>query len=398
MVIESKKYEGFFEIAFANGSLVNRDGIFIDKISGKQIKTWLDKHNGYFTVSLKHNGSFLKIGVHQVLAKIFIVKPIWVKGSGRELVDFRDADKTNFSLENLYWINDKDFQIKLGEERRTRQLKKIKYPESAGVWPNPTPCPLKDGYYYIPNTSSPVVINRSGKLFNLIKNKRHKTRLTKKGYVVTNLWDNDKGVHRNYIVHRLVAVLFVPIPERHREKQIEVLQVNHRDGVKIHNWESNLEWVDNDENMRHARENCLFSTEKVVLAKDIRTGAITRFQSIAMCSRHFDLAPSPFFFHLKEKRSAGRITKKWHVFKLDDGGSWPDLIVHECSENTHKWTCNVFMKNINDGRAFVFTHMAHACDSVGLNINSVKNHLARKGESTPYGEWIFSIGEGGFED
>jgi len=64
-------------------------------------------------------------------------------------------------------------------------------------------------------------------------------------------------------VHRLVAECFVPKPSG------EKLEVNHKDGNKLNNSASNLEWVSHLENVRHA----------------FRTGLITGAQ-IARNSAH----------------------------------------------------------------------------------------------------------------
>jgi hypothetical protein len=66
------------------------------------------------------------------------------------------------------------------------------------------------------------------------------------GYFKVNL--NKNGKSKNYFVHRLVALAFIPNPENKP-------QVNHKDLDKINNNLSNLEWVTHQENISHAFAN-----------------------------------------------------------------------------------------------------------------------------------------------
>jgi hypothetical protein len=62
-----------------------------------------------------------------------------------------------------------------------------------------------------------------------------------------------EGIVKSVLVNRMVALAHIPNPENKPE-------VNHKDGVKAHNWESNLEWATRAEQEKHAYETGLKAT------------------------------------------------------------------------------------------------------------------------------------------
>lgn len=87
-------------------------------------------------------------------------------------------------------------------------------------------------------------ITTKGEIIN--KKNRHKLipQPNGKGYLRVSIGGQFK------FVHRLVAEMYIPNPENK-------LQVNHKDGNKTNNCVENLEWVTNQENRTHARQNGL---------------------------------------------------------------------------------------------------------------------------------------------
>ena len=62
-----------------------------------------------------------------------------------------------------------------------------------------------------------------------------KTFITKNGYERISL--KTKNGYKKALIHRLVALAFIPNPDN-------LPEVNHKDEVRTHNWKDNLEWCD----------------------------------------------------------------------------------------------------------------------------------------------------------
>ena len=62
-----------------------------------------------------------------------------------------------------------------------------------------------------------------------------------------------KWVHRKYMIHRIVAMTFIPNPENKKT-------VNHINGIKTDNRVENLEWSTQSENSKHAWDTWLLKS------------------------------------------------------------------------------------------------------------------------------------------
>ena len=91
-----------------------------------------------------------------------------------------------------------------------------------------------EGYY----------IYEDGNLYSVKSGKFLSQKLdSRKFYLMYSI--SKKGVSKMVLVHRLVAIAFIPNP---KNKPV----VNHKDGDKKNNNVSNLEWMTRSENSKHA--------------------------------------------------------------------------------------------------------------------------------------------------
>lgn len=104
-----------------------------------------------------------------------------------------------------------------------------------------------EGYYEISDLGN---VRSNGKKYidslNRVQNrkpKQLKSRIGTIGYKCVDL--NVNGIHMQKYIHRLIAEAFIPNPENKPT-------VNHKDGNKLNNNITNLEWATFSENNKHA--------------------------------------------------------------------------------------------------------------------------------------------------
>lgn len=101
------------------------------------------------------------------------------------------------------------------------------------------------------------------------------------GYLRVGMSNN--GNHKLNLVHRLVAIAFIPNPNNYKE-------VNHIDCNKSNNRVDNLEWVSSSYNKIHALENGLYHSEKPIL--QIKNGiVINEYKSATQVYRKLGYSP-----------------------------------------------------------------------------------------------------------
>lgn len=90
-------------------------------------------------------------------------------------------------------------------------------------------------------------VSSEGKVYAVHLNRYLTNNNNGTGYIQVKVRD-DSGNRKNFYVHRLVALFFVP-----NDKGLD--EVNHIDSDRANNCSDNLEWTTRSANMIHARDN-----------------------------------------------------------------------------------------------------------------------------------------------
>ena len=121
-------------------------------------------------------------------------------------------------------------------------------------------------------------VSNLGKVRNIKSGRILKPYLTKKGYLMHLLYENNKQNH--LLLHRIIATAFIDNPE-------EKPQVNHIDENKLNNDLSNLEWCTVRENNIHGTRTKRVAEKcsKKVIQLDLNDNVLNEFESMTQAEQ-----------------------------------------------------------------------------------------------------------------
>jgi hypothetical protein len=384
-------YKDFYCIPYIQNYGANVKGEIINLIT-KKLVNFLIKINQPLRFYIVINSNKKYFTAARVIADLFLNIPDKYKNINKKIIiRYKDGNYSNIAVTNLYWSTTSEEQKEKWDLIRKNIIAEFNIPdftdETIGYYPNGIECSKFPGYYFVPRKDSFLVINKNGQVINLLTKLPANIIKNRKGYLT--VIDGISQEAKTPSIHRLVGLIFIKKPDRHINLSFSELQINHKDGDKENNSEDNLEWVTNQENMEHAWNNELIQTGKRVLVKDIITNKITSFRSIGECGKYFIIATHGLVKHLRSNQ-AGSVIHDGHVFKYDNAEPWPDFIYEELPGTDLNSYCDTVAINVITNKRYLFNSLLHASEYLNLNIQHLKNHRARKGQNTPFMNWVFS--------
>lgn len=141
------------------------------------------------------------------------------------------------------------------------------------------PIYYRSNYRFIPSFPR-YAITIDGNVLDT-KTNTHVNRFTDgNGYYTLSLYSPDKCRYINVQQHRLIALAWLP-----NDDFLNRFYINHIDGNKKNNELTNLEWCTHQENVHHALDIGLNATRIKMKTRDVLTGKIEVYTSIAELNR-----------------------------------------------------------------------------------------------------------------
>lgn len=330
--------EGFVSVVGSNNNfLINNSGVIKDK-NGVKIKKSKNQ-NGDLVVDCVSWDGFKTYRVIDLVAIQF--KNLYIP-------------KEDYNKINAFVIN--------GDKNNTH-ASNIGYRFTNGR----LECRNLPGFYYVPGLTS-VLINALGEMRDsrtLVK-KKQRTALQ-------NLKRNIKGGYKrgvgifqekvwySILRHRALCLVFKEYPDN-----VDLLDVNHINGVPGDDRLENLEWATRSNNLFHAHRTGLIDLSVPVLTRNVITGEVREHYSLRECSRFLKIEPGILFGRLNRSDFGKVFRDGFQVKYKNDLRPWIIPTDPEKEVFFSRTKHSVTARNLLTNEVVEFESIKDASDFIGM--------------------------------
>ena len=209
-------------------------------------------HNGAFPVQTTGDRSSCNVSLVRVVYKVFVDPSLPDNLS----IWYKDNNPNNLYYMNLYPVTWDEYKTNIFNLNAIRNAGLSNREMSmCGYYQNNAKimCYCTDEVWkditeqHIPGIRPWYLVSNYGRIYSKATNSIIKQSIINSGYVRVQLMSYNKS-KIDVLVHRIVALVFIPIPNPNE------MEVNHKDENGFNNYVGNLEWVTPLENIQYASD------------------------------------------------------------------------------------------------------------------------------------------------
>lgn len=244
----------------------------------------------------------------------------------------------------------------------------------------------REGFYFVPGTTI-AAINIHGIIVNVKNNHIYSFARTpsqdrgiKGGYYYVTV-PFKRGVSIRITRHRALCLVFKDYPDN-----VDSMTVNHIDGVPGNDSLDNLEWTTRGENNKHAYVNDLKNQHMRVLVRNVLTGEVTEYYSIAECARQLGYATVETIRQRLRTSEFGQVFQDGTQIKFKSNTrEW--IIPENPEEEVRKarQKVNILARNCNTLKIKEYASISDAEKELGINGASIFYRLKVDNRSPLFG-------------
>ena len=251
------------------------------------------------------------------------------------------------------------------------------------------------GFYKIPGLDHHVV-NEKGQIANEHTGHILALHTNGAGYLWCSMRCDNLSTIR---IHRAVALAFLDYPDDYQN-----YVVNHKDGNKLNNAISNLEWCTHKYNCEHAGMLGLTPKCSPIQVRDNKYGVVEEFPSIAACAEYYQREYSEIMGKIRYGMKGARIWPDGKQYRRRSTEPWPKGIPDKDVERkqfesfilrkdsgTFGRAVELDMRDLKTGEITHFDRISDAAKFFNMSLTGVWTWLCKNDQPVVFGRYHLKL-------